>query len=74
MGAILAFKTDWGLIGLNSGFASASFIQSISYMLILLLNDWQDIADKAGERIRREEMEELAARNERVSDNFEAVK
>lgn len=35
-----AFKFEWGIIGIWMGFAIATIILFISFLLVLLLQDW----------------------------------
>mmetsp|Transcript_22253 Transcript_22253/g.29801 ORF Transcript_22253/g.29801 Transcript_22253/m.29801 type:complete len:102 (-) Transcript_22253:110-415(-) len=52
LSALFSFKFEFGVAGLLGGFLTATALQSISYMLILLRTDWQDVADKAVDRIK----------------------
>lgn len=55
LAAIFAFKCDFGIRGLLAGFLLASGCQALSYLWIILLANWQDIANAAVERINKEE-------------------
>ena len=51
----LAFYLDCGVIGLLGGFLGASIIQCISYIILVKRVDWHEIAEKAVERIKKED-------------------
>ena len=45
---------DYGVFGLQLGIGTAIAAQSISYFAMLALTNWQDVADQAAERIKKE--------------------
>ena len=52
---LLAFVCDYGVLGLLSGFSFATLGQCICYVTIVHKADWQEIADAAAERIKKED-------------------
>ena len=45
-----SFKQDLSAIGLLAGIGIANFFQCITYFAILVMKDWQEVADKIAER------------------------
>ena len=66
---IFAFVLDFGLFGLNVGFSTSMLGQLIAYLCILLCKSWEDIADEAVERVKKEEQELKVARSCAVDDD-----
>ena len=52
---VLTFVFDIGVVGLFGGFIAATGFQCLLYFVILVRTNWQEIADLAAERIKKEE-------------------
>ena len=44
---VLGIKMEFGVMGLQGGFAIAITVQCIAYLTILMSKDWQQVADEA---------------------------
>ena len=44
-----SFKQDLGAIGLFTGIGIANFFQCVTYFVILVTKDWQQVADEIAE-------------------------
>ena len=49
--AFLAFRKDLGVLGLQLGFTITVIAQATAYGFMIARQNWQEIADKAVERI-----------------------
>ena len=50
----MGLKCSMGVLGLEAGFAIACIVEMTCFFLILRLNDWQAVANKAAERMQSE--------------------
>ena len=51
---IIGIQQEFGVVGLILGFALGSVTQFVIYSMLLKCKDWQEVADEAVDRIRRE--------------------
>ena len=49
----LSFKQNLGAMGLFAGIGIANVFQCVTYFVILVMKDWQEVADKISERNSR---------------------
>ena len=73
LSVILAFVCDLSVSGLLIGIFAATSTLGVLYTIMVLKADWQEIADAAVERIKKEEQEIAHAKITKASDSFEAA-
>ena len=54
LACFFSLKLEWGVIGLEAGFGVAVIVLLVSYGTLLWRTDWQNVADKAIERMKQE--------------------
>ena len=69
----LSLWAGYGVSGLVAGFGIAIFFQSISYLTLLLRTNWQEVADEAVERIRKEEGELKNPTTKKIEMQYEVA-
>ena len=72
LAAIFAFKCEISVTGLLGGLMFGTTLHAVSYQVLILRANWQEIADAAVERIRKEKEEVENAKTEKFSDVYEA--
>ena len=70
--AVSAFHLGFGVKGLQFGVLGAAALQCLSFLVILVRTNWQDIANQATERIEKDDIDIDYARTLKVSDSFVA--
>ena len=53
LACVFAFWLDWSIYGLWFGIGIGSLCEVILYLRLVLVTDWQKIADEAADRIER---------------------
>ena len=71
LSCVLAFKLDWGVTGLLSGLLVALVLSVIFYFILILKQDWYQIAKESIERIHIEDSKIAAAQAEENVDSYE---
>ena len=74
--AVLAFKLDYGVFGLMSGFSSAAVIEAIAFAIIVKRKNWQQAARESQARIeaQNEKDIDIEAKTWDIDDEFGRVK
>ena len=73
LSVILAFVCNLSVSGLLVGIFAATFMLGVLYTFMVLRTDWQEIAEAAVERIKKEEQEIAQAKLAKASDSFKAA-
>ena len=76
LAAILAFKCDYGVYGLMSGFSSATITEAIAFAIIVKRKNWQQAAKESQARIEAQNDKDLdlKAMTWEYDDEFARVK